>query len=188
MNACTTSFGGSGKSTPKTLKTQIDFNQKLSRQLAADKGSGNTLVLYPKSGDVMRAARTVPSAAVIDHTVYYFPANDEDEAAFLVGLLNAPGLSRAFKEARTSGRDFHKSPWRFVPVPRYDPANGRHQEIVRLTQSAEDAADRCLDEDAHRRGQVATSGRIRAALTENGLSEQLDETAAKILPDHIDKH
>ena len=181
-------FRGSGKSTPTTLKAQIDFNQKLSRQLAADKGSGKTLVLYPKSGDLMRAARTFPGAAVIDHTVYYFPANDEDEAAFLVGLLNAPGLSRAFKEARTSGRDFHKSPWRFVPVPRYDPANGRHQEIVRLTQLAEDTADRCLDENAHRRGQVATSGRIRAALTENRLSEQLDETAAKILPDHIDKH
>ena len=116
-------FRGKGKGTPQSLSARIDYGKALSTQLERTGGAWQRkrLVLYPKSGDIMRAARVVPGNTVFGDTVYYWKASSDGEAAFLVGILNAPALRRAFSESRTSGRDFHKNPWRSVPVPRIRP-------------------------------------------------------------------
>ena len=116
LDAAYDEFRGRGRNTPETLIAQLDHNGKLSGQLTRA-GTRRTLVLYPKSGDIMRGARSQTGSFVVDDTLYYFNAASAGEAGYLTALLNAPCLSRAFRESRTSGRDFHQHPWRTIPIP-----------------------------------------------------------------------
>ena len=80
-------------------------NGKLSAQLTWS-GTRRTLVLYSKSGDIMRGARRHAGSFVVDDTLYHFHAASAGEAGYLTALSNASCLSLAFWESRTSGRDF----------------------------------------------------------------------------------
>ena len=186
LDAIYQEFRGRGRSTPGTLRKQIDFSQKLSRQLGQKVRAQRRMVLYPKSGDIMRAARVPVGTAIFEDTVYYWPARSVPEAAFLVGILNAPALRRAFAEARSSGRDFHKTPWQWVPVPKYDSHDPAHQLVARLAPRAEKVAAKCVADFPPGGGQIAVSGGIRDALANNGLFDRLNEAVAEILPDHVD--
>ena len=183
LDAAYDEFRGRGRNTPETLIAQLDHNDKLSRQLIRA-GTRRTLVLYPKSGDIMRGARSEPGSFVVDDTLYYYNAASAGEAGYLTALLNAPCLSRAFHESRTSGRDFHQHPWRAIPIPRYDAADEMHRELARLCNRAERAAENWLTRQTGRYGQVAASSRIRSVLDERGISVALDRAAATILPEH----
>ena len=131
----------------------------------------------------MRAARMVPGQAVLDSTLYYLPLATAQEAAYLVGILNAPSLGAAFAESRTSGRHFHKNPWRKIPIARYDPENAVHQEIADLAVQAERAVLGLVAEDRNQ-GQVAISKRMRHRLAATGIFGRLDEAVRKALPGH----
>ena len=180
-------FRGRGRSTPRTLRKQIDFSSKLSRQLGLPARERSRVVLYPKSGDIMRAARIPAGKTILEDTIYYWQARSGGEAAFLVGLLNAPGLRRAFAESRSSGRDFHKNPWRSVPIPRYNSADPDHRSIAVLVPRAERLAERCIADSETHASQQATSNMVRVALTANGFFDRLNEAAAAVLPDHVDQ-
>jgi hypothetical protein len=183
LDAAFDEFRGRGRNTPETLIAQLDHNGKLSGQLTRA-GTRRTLVLYPKSGDIMRGARSQAGSFVVDDTLYYFNAAGAGEAGYLTALLNAPCLSRAFRESRTSGRDFHQQPWRTIPIPRYDAADEAHRELARLCNRAERAAGTWLSQQTIRHGQVAASTRIRSLLDEQGIFAAIDRAAATILPEH----
>ena len=51
-------YRGSGSATPKTLLDNVDYLRKLSRQLPLPDSKAKRVVLYPKSGKIMRAARS----------------------------------------------------------------------------------------------------------------------------------
>lgn len=176
-------FRGRGRNTPETLIAQLDHNGKLSGQLTRA-GRRRSLVLYPKSGDIMRGARSQAGLFVVDDTLYYFNAASVGEAGYLTALLNAPCLSRAFQESRTSGRHFDQNPWRTIPIPRYDAAEEVHRELARLCNRAERAANTWLSQQSARYGQVAASGRIRALLEEQGILAAIDRAAAAVVPEH----
>ena len=183
LDAAYDEFRGRGRKTPKTLIAQLDHNGKLSGQLTRA-GTRRTLVLHPKSGDIMRAARSQAGSFVVDDTLYWFNAGSAGEAGYLTALLNAPCLSRAFRESRTSGRDFHQHPWRSIPIPRYDAADEVHRELARLCNRAERAAMTWLSRQTVRRGQVAASSRIRSLLDEQGIFAAIDRATAAVLPGH----
>ena len=128
---------GLGRSTPKSLIGRLNFNNGLSYQLRIE-AEGKVQVVYPTSADVMRAARMAPGDAIIDSSVYWFIADSPREAAYLVGVLNAPALTEAFAESRTSGRTYHKNPWRAVPIPVFDPSEDTHRRIADLALRAEE--------------------------------------------------
>ena len=184
LNTAYDELRGRGRNTPETLIKQIDYNGKLSAQLTRA-GNRRTLLLYPRSGDIMRGARSRSGPIVVDDTLYYFNAASGGEAAFLTAILNAPSLSRAFLESRTSGRDFHQNPWRAIPIPRYDPANPIHCHLAGLCNRAERAATGWLAQQTRSYGQIAASARIRALLDERGIFAAIDRAAAIILPDHV---
>ncbi len=176
---------GQGLHTPSTLLQHIDYNQALSNQ-PAKPGKRSTLVAHPASGDIMRGARIPPGVAVIQDSIHYFRARTSDEAAFLVALLNAPCLTRAFAESRTSGRHFKNNPWRAIPIPRYDPANASHWRLVALCKHAERAAASWTASATAAHGQVAASKRIRELLTDTGILRLIDSAARALLPEHVD--
>lgn len=132
-------FRGRGQSTPKTLIERITHMGAIKKQLKKrNMGEQQLLqVVYPASGNIMRAARMYPDMTIIDSSLYWFIADSTDEAAYIVGVLNASVLTNAFAEARSGSRTFHKHPWRKIPIPKYNYQDDRHEGIVRLTMKAE---------------------------------------------------
>lgn len=172
---------GAGKNTPATLFQRIDYHGELAAQLPLQPSTTRNLVLYPKSGDIMRAARVHPGSAVATDSLYWFRALTIREASYLTVLLNTPCLQHAYTSARESGRDFHLHPWRKVPIPRYDNAKSLHRQIAALCPQAEKVAAQTVAA-THHGGQVSLSKRVRKALTDKGIAAAMDECARKLLP------
>ena len=170
---------GIGGNTPQSLMRRMDYGSALSAQLPL-RSRRVRLVVYPTSGDVMRAAHIPEGLAVMDSQVYRHAMESVTEARYLVAVLNAPSLEAAFRASRTSGRHFHKNPWRAVPIPAWDAGNRAHRQLAALTSRAERTVE-TMDLPA---GQVAASRRIREQLVANGILTEIDALVRDILPNH----
>ena len=178
-------FRGLGHGTPRTLVRRLDYSSTLGSQLPLTSSTEKRTVLYPTSGDVMRASR-FHGAAVIDSTLYRWRAPSAEEAAYLVAVLNAASLRRAFKQSRTSGRHFHLRPWQNVPLPRFNEKDRVHRELAASCDRAERIAEAYLGTLGTKRpGQVGLSNLIRKRLVEDGVSGEIDQMAAAIMPDGV---
>ena len=175
---------GEGSNTPKTLLARMDYGAQLSAQLEVRKGS-RKMVVYPSSGDIMRACRIRPGERIVDSTLYRYVAGSAPEAAYLVGLMNAACLLDAFSQSRESGRDFHLHPWRAMPIPKFDRKKADHLTLARLAERAERLVESWLsdlEDKGTKFGQVALSTRARELLRANGISDEIDAVVRKILP------
>ena len=173
---------GIGSNTPENLLERINYGKGLSTQLALlGIQERKHLVVYPASGDIMRATRIQTGNIVLDDKIYYRIATSTAEARYLVALLNAPCLNDAFVRSRRSGRDFHKNPWRAVPIPRYDASDPNHRKLAKLAQQAEKIAE-AMELPS---GQVAASRRIRERLASDGITSEIDKLARSLLPDQV---
>ncbi len=177
-------FRGQGQSTPATLLERLDYQRNLSRQLPlvqAERVVPLTRVIYPVSGDIMRACRLPACADVVGHTIYHATFDAPEEAAYLVALLNAPALNPAFVQSRRSGRHFSLHPWRRVPIPRFDPGCRLHCEIAALCVEIEDETDAFLAAQQGNlpRSQIGRSKQIR----QSGLFARLDDMARQLMPE-----
>ena len=176
---------GIGSGTPKTLLSQINFAGKLSAQFGIETRQ-RRMVLYPGSGDIMRAARVAGGNGFADSKLFWILLRNAHESAYLVAILNAPCLRQAFLESRESGRHFQLHPWRKVPIPRYDGQNRMHRRISELCSLAEGIAEVTVRENLKNNpklGQVGLSKRIRNAVFDTDVGIEINEIAAKILPD-----
>ena len=176
-----------GRQTPQTLLQRLDHVRALSAQLPLRPESQRKLVLYPASGDVMRAARHQVGNAVVEHALYWYRAHTSAEAAYLTILLNATCLQQAYKDSRQSGRHFDLHPWHKVPIPRYDQTNTLHRKIATLCKSAETIAERTVSQvlkATPSKGQVGLSKAVRKALAETGVEAAINGCAQRLLPDH----
>lgn len=140
-----------------TLAGNLDFKGTLTKQLTKA-GLEHRKVLYNASGNTLRAARTSVET-VGNEKVYWAIVDSELEALYLCGILNARCMQDAWREGRTSAHDFHKSPWRHVPVPKYAPDSEVHLAVA----------------ESARKMEVGTS--------ESGWAE-LDQCVADLLPDY----
>lgn len=173
---------GARPRTPATLAERIDFGQALSAQRTGRANTSTIRIVHPTSGVRMRAARIAPATLITDSSSAWADAGSEDEAAFVVALLNAPALGAAFMNARTSGRDFSLRPWQQVPIPRYDPRNPAHRALVALCRRAEaTAAATTGTGDRARAGQRAQTRQILKALEAEGILNAIDTEAARVL-------
>lgn len=190
LNELYENYRGKGRNNPKTLQDCLNFRNKLSTQpLISEINTLQTMVLYPGSGDIMRAARTQPGSGVVDSGLYWRVVQSEAEAAYLTCLLNAHSLRRAFKECRHSGRHFQLHPWRNVPIPRYDPEIGLHNDLANLCSQSETIAKKTANsalQDNPNIQQVALSRKIFSALVSGGVMNQIDSIVAQLLPDQVD--
>ena len=183
------SHAGAGKRTPRKLLGRIDYLRQLSVQLPLRPATSRRLVLHPKSGDIMRAARHKTGHAIIDDSLYWYHARSSAEAAYLTILLNAGCLQHAYAESRDSGRHFDLQPWRKVPIPRYDETVALHREIAALCTRSEKIAARTVNEElkaAPGKGQVALSKTVRNALADAEVDAAMDACARELLPDHAE--
>ena len=173
-----------GKDNPHTLREGIDARRKLSRQLPGSTTNERLTVLYPKSSDIMRAARFAKRDEIVNDTLYHWKAGSQEEAAYLVALLNAPALKNAFADAKRSGRHFDTDFLAKVPIPLFDAHNSDHVELAGLTVEAEELIEQWMDDRANtaKLKQVGLSKRIRTLLEEEGILSRIDTIARKVLP------
>jgi hypothetical protein len=69
---------------------------------------------------------------------YY--ARTEEEAHYLVGVLNTPFLNEAIKPFQPQGlmgeRHIHRRPFEACNIPLFDPENALHREIAKVSAAA----------------------------------------------------
>jgi len=165
---------------PESLLGRIDYQRKLSRQLPLDDSRAKRRVVYNTSGgDFLRAARLRDGEdRCMSNRLYHWMADSENEALFLIALLNADSLQNAYQSAKKSERDFHTHFWSAVPIPKYDAKQPAHRELAKAAREAERVAARV---------DLAPSGaeeRIRGALRESGVMDRIDQAVRQILPHH----
>ena len=177
---------GAGRNNPGNLLSRINYGSELSYQLHIPRSNEKKLVIYPSSGDIMRSCRVRPGEYIIDYTLFRFLARTEEEAAYIVALLNAPCLEEAFLQSRESGRDFELHPWRKIPIERFDHNKDTHLTLAGLAKTAEVKVEAWLDHQAKKvsnsRGQVALSMRIRNMLKTEGVLTEIDKIVRELLP------
>lgn len=172
-----------GGGTPKTLRGNVDFNSKLSKQFESPKRKGRTKVVYNSSGQILRAVR-IPDDVIVDHACFYGLAVSEDEAGYLISLLNAPALQLAYQQSRTSDRHFNLNPVKKVPIPAFDPSIDLHRDIAKLCPDAEAAAELVLEILPAGTSRIKASSEIRRVLRETGVADAIDDAVRQLMPEH----
>lgn len=164
------------KQSKLSLLDNLDYQRKLSKQLNAVKHR----VVYSKSGNSLAAARVTKPSVIIDHTLYWMPASSEDEARYLTAILNAPVTTELVAAYQSrglfGGRHIDKNVWR-LPIPKFDPANPLHAQLVDLEAKAEEVA---AGVDAGTYGFQKHRQLVRKLLAEAGITEPMN-TAVKTL-------
>ncbi len=73
---------------------------------------------------------------IVDQTLYWYLAESEEEALYIVGILNSVALSSAISDFQPQGgfgpRHIHTIPYKIIP--RYDGTDDAHMEVVTRTK------------------------------------------------------
>ena len=175
---------GKGKATPETLLDRINFGSALQKQLPImNLEHPLWKVVYNEAGQHLRAARYSGSKFVVEHACYWYEANSEEEAQYLISLLNTQCLQDAYRECRKSDRHFDTHIWSGVPIPYYDSANSSHKRLSDLCIEAENFVAELIPNLNLDYKQEKLSQEIRAKLEDSGISGRIDEIARKVLPE-----
>lgn len=160
-----------------SLLENLNYQQKITRQLSAPKYR----VVYPKSGNTLASARVTNPNILIDQTLLWMPASGLDESRYLTSILNAPATTQMVSIYQSRGlfgaRDFTKDVWR-LPIPKFDPDNDLHQQLVTLAEQAEVIAAQV---DVANFGFQKIRGLIRAELDAAELTEPIDRIVRELL-------
>lgn len=144
MNVSTRNFfeqiqGILKKSLQRWWEDTINYRGKLSQQ---NFSQGNWLILSNAGGKNPCAAyismeNCDRSRLIIDQTLYWYLVNSEEEAKYIVGILNSNSLAEAIIDFQPQGefgqRHIHTLPYKIMP--RFDSENPAHQDIVSKTEA-----------------------------------------------------
>lgn len=165
------------KQSKLSLMDNLDYQRKLSKQLNAVKHR----VVYTASGNTIAAARLANPRALTEHALYWLPASGEGEAKYLTAILNAPVTTEmvAVYQSRGlfGGRHIDKNVWR-LPIPKFDPADPLHMQLVDLADKAEEVA---AGVDAGTYGFQKHRRLVRDALATAGITGPLNAAVKTLL-------
>lgn len=127
--------------------------------------------------------------AIIDHKCYHYETNDRDEAYYLSGFLNSPGIRDLIKDMINKGkfgrRDIHRRVWE-VYIPEYNPDDPLHNEIRDKAIEGEEIADEEVVPDLAEQytslGHIRKKQREQMAELRNDLSELCIEALEEVKP------
>ena len=115
------------------LTSQLDYLQ------SAIAGGGTIRVAYTQSGQPT-AAVVRDNNAIVDRKLYQTICQSEDEAHYVLAVINSDKLATAATTFMTKGqygaRDFEKHGWK-LPIPRYDGGESLHVRLSELGTLAE---------------------------------------------------
>lgn len=116
-------------------------------KLTAQSLAARFIVLTNKSGtnlsaamingkDVKKIGKLSVSGFVAENVTYRYYAKSEEEAHYLVGVLNTRVVNDAIKPFQPQGllgeRDIHRRPFEVCNIPIFDPTNELHREIGKI--------------------------------------------------------
>ena len=127
----------------KDLYSRLNHQNILTSQLgylrAAITGDGTVRVAYTQAGQPT-AAVIRDSNAIMDRKLYQTICQSENEAYYVLALINSEQLAAAAATFMTKGqygaRDFEKHGWK-LPIPRYDASDPLHVHLSKLGKAAE---------------------------------------------------
>lgn len=166
----------------------LNYQNKLTSQSLSEP----FVVLTNKSGTNLSAAMMTPREAkkigrlslngfIAENVTYRYYAKSEEEAHYLVGILNTAYVNEAIKPLQPQGlmgeRDIHRRPFEACAIPLFVPSNKLHQQIANV--SAE-ARGQLLSIVPKMQTPVATA-RAEARLIARGKLNKLDELVRKLL-------
>lgn len=159
-----------------SLLDQLNYRHKLSAQLEwREEDEGTIRVVYTSAGQPT-AAIVAESDALIESKLFYASCKDEQEAHYLLAIINSRTLYEAAQPLMSKGqfgaRDLQKHLWK-LPIPEYDGANRLHQEIARAGQAAASGAVLRLHALRQARGAAVSTTIVRREL--RGWLAQSDE-------------
>jgi len=165
-------------STSISLIEQFDYYGKLSSQYPIKK----LRVIYATSGSLLAASIIRDCNAVIDSSLYWCSANDEDEAAYLLGILNSE-IARVRAEnfqarGQFGARHFHKVIWNLA-IPRYNAKLKLHRDLAEAGKSAEETAALVILKEGEKFQRARK--RVRDALITNGIAGEIEKLVEKLL-------
>lgn len=165
------------KSSKLSLLDRLNYQNTLLKQFPMP----TYRVVYPKSGTTLAAARLTGTADVIENSLYWLPARSENEALYLVGILNAPVTLSEVQQYQSrglfGGRHFDTYVWN-LPIPLFDVNNELHIRIAELARECENLVTTLdLDEYQFQKARKV----IRNSLVEKGLMEKLDSSVKQLL-------
>lgn len=169
----------------QNIRQRIDVRNKLTQQRPWE---ARYLVHYGAGGSLSCAGIQVMEPAdrkrfIADQTTYVCGTDDEDEAYYLIGMLNAPYLSKAIKAFQAKGafgpRHLHKLP--VNAIPQYNPADSAHRRVAELARSVEKSA---LDKLTPKMRDTTVPIAARRTLLRKAIKDELttlDQAAEEVL-------
>ncbi len=104
------------------------------------------------------------SKLIIDQTLYWYLTESEDEALFVVGLLNSTKLSVAISDFQPQGgfgaRHIHTIPYKIIP--RYDASDIAHADVITKTRALISEWITCCDDNAISKYLQPSSGSLNS--------------------------
>ncbi len=136
------------------LSGQLDYMRKLSAQLEwqADPSERSVRIAYSAAGQP--TAALLEDSALVTERLYWVTCKDEDEANYLMAVINSNALYEAAHPLMSKGqfgaRDLHKHLWK-LPIPEFDPKQKLHMAIAKAGERAAVAAAQQLQAMKQRR-------------------------------------
>ena len=166
-----------GANDKKTLLGRLDYHRELSAQLEWHKKDENQpiRVAYTSAGEPT-AAIIAESDAIIDYKLFWATCKDEQEAHYVLAIINSRTLYKAAQSLMSKGqfgaRDLQKHLWK-LSIPEYDATNHLHQKIAMAGQTAASGTIQQLQNLYNQRGDTVSTTVVRREL--RGWLAQSDE-------------
>ena len=143
------------------LLGQLDYIHKLSSQLEwqSDTGKRPVRIVYSGSG-TPTAALIRDDNEIVDYTLFWTVCKDEEEAYYLLAIINSDTLYESAKPFMARGqfgaRHLQKHLWK-LPIPEYDANNSLHTSISDAGRKASEGAATRLSELYEERDRVTVT-------------------------------
>lgn len=162
----------------RTLMNRWDFQRALTGQFPP-----KTLrVIYGKAGMQPAACLVSDPRGVIDHKLYWAAVDTLAEGRYLTAILNSETARARIAHMQSRGeqgaRDFDKLMFT-LPIPRFDPRDPVHGDLVEAAERAEGVAAAVAI--APGTAFVAARKAVRTALAADGVAARIDGLVARLL-------
>jgi len=126
---------------------RLDYQRLLTSQslsakfvVLTNKSGTNISAAFVNRADITGIAGITIRGFIADYVTYRYYARSEDEANYLVGILNTEFVNEAIKPLQTQGlmgeRDITRRPFEACNIPIFDSSNELHREIAALSAAA----------------------------------------------------
>ena len=148
------------RATRLNLLGQIDYQRKLSSQLAWQQDNSDRPVRIAYTQNGIPTASVIDDESIVDTKLYWVTCRDLQEAYYLLAIINSDALAVAVNQYTTPNwagntRDLHKHLWK-LPIPEFDAGNVLHASLAKAGERAASGVAERLAELRAERGDRLT--------------------------------